>query len=363
MLKPLAVFIMSFQSVLIIRELSLQSIKFDLEQLIKQPVYIIQLLATTALILSIILLLNDKGIWWISSAVGIILTQFIVISSWQSMKLLIIPNIIILVVVIVGYFTWSFNSQIMSETSQIIKNYDYSSDLVKAEDLNSLPSPIKRWLENSNIIGKEYIRMVYLEQKGHLRLEPDQKWIESKAKQYFLVDQPSFIWSVKTEMNNIPILGRDLYYEGKGEMLIKLASIIPVVNEKDNKKLSEATLQRYLGEIVWFPSAALSDYIVWQEIDDYSAKAIMTYEGVSGEATFYFNKDYDLVKFLADRYKDVDDDKRTLWQAKVIEIGEFNGIRMPIKLEASWLPQNEEEFMWYQFEVTKIKYNEKVPIS
>ncbi|MDN5330561.1 MAG: hypothetical protein PWP35_2348 [Bacteroidales bacterium] len=36
-------------------------------------------------------------------------------------------------------------------------------------------------------------------------------------------------------------------------MLIKVNSLIPVVNEKGNK-LDEGTLQRYLGEIVWFPS-------------------------------------------------------------------------------------------------------------
>ena len=89
----------------------------------------------------------------------------------------------------------------------------------------------------------------------------------------------------------------------------------------------------------------------------------MTYQGISGEATFYFNKDYDLEKFEANRFKDVDDDRRTLWQAKVIEINEANGIRIPTKLEASWLPEDEEEFMWYQFEVTKIEYNEKVPLS
>src|SRR6056297_3598553 len=104
MLKSLAIFIMSFQSILIIRELSLQSTEVDLGKLLRQPVYIIQLLAASAFILSIILLLNDKKIWWITSTLGLILTQLIILNNWQSLKLLIIPNIIIFLVVIGGYF-------------------------------------------------------------------------------------------------------------------------------------------------------------------------------------------------------------------------------------------------------------------
>lgn len=359
MIKSLSIIMMSIQSVIIIRRLSTQSVQVSLKELITQPIYLTQLMVAGAFILSIILILSNKKIWWIPSSLGLILAQYVIISNWQDLKLLTIINIIIFILVLVGYFAWSFNLQISSEISELIQREDYSKELVKYEDLNDLPKPVKRWLEKSNIVGKEHIESVYLEQKGLLRLDPDQKWLEATAKQYFDIVEPAFLWTVETEMNNIPIVGRDLFYKGKGEILIKLASVFPVANEKDHPKLNEATLQRYLGEIVWFPSAALSDNITWEEIDDFSAKAIMTYEGVRGEATFYFNQNYELDKFLALRYKDVKDEKRTLWQAKVIEIGEFNGIKIPIKLEASWLLQDNEEFMWYQFEITNIKYNNK----
>ena len=45
------------------------------------------------------------------------------------------------------------------------------------------------------------------------------------------------------------------------------------------KEIDQGALLRYLGEIVWVPSAALSDYITWEEMDSTTARATMSYEG------------------------------------------------------------------------------------
>ncbi len=37
-----------------------------------------------------------------------------------------------------------------------------------------------------------------------------------------------------------------------------------------------------------YPSAALNDYIKWEEIDEHSARAAMTWQGVSGSMVFTF---------------------------------------------------------------------------
>ena len=47
--------------------------------------------------------------------------------------------------------------------------------------------------------------------------------------------------------------------------------------KESGEKMDEATLQRYLGEMVWFPSALLNPYVSWEVIDPLSAKATVTY--------------------------------------------------------------------------------------
>ena len=59
---------------------------------------------------------------------------------------------------------------------------------------------------------------------------------------------------------------------------------------------------RYLGEIVWVPSAALSDYITWEEMDSTTARATMSYGGITASGIFKFDENGDFVSFEADRY-------------------------------------------------------------
>ena len=59
---------------------------------------------------------------------------------------------------------------------------------------------------------------------------------------------------------------------------------------------------RYLGEIVWVPSAALSDYITWEEMDSTTARATMSYGGITASGIFKFDENGAFVSFEADRY-------------------------------------------------------------
>ncbi len=359
-LKRLTILALIIQSIYLIRELSTKTVEIGFFKALSLPEYIIFLLASAILIVTIILLIGNRRLWWVGGLFSVITYQIILIRYVSSITLLAF-NITLFILVLIGFFFWQFHYQYKKLVQSIL---DYEIDdkkVVIRDDLLSLPKPVRKWLEKSNVVGSEFIQKAYLEQDGQLRLQPDQKWLDSSAKQFFNAIEPSFIWVVETKMNNIPILGRDLFFKGKGSMLIKIASLFAVVNEKSSKKLNEATMQRFLGEIVWFPTAALSKYIKWKEIDDFSAKAIMSYKNVEGEATFFFDKNYNLDKFLAYRFRDVKDDKRTLWEAKVIKTKKINGILIPVELEASWIPEKDDKFTWYKFKIKNVKYNEKVP--
>ncbi len=142
-------------------------------------------------------------------------------------------------------------------------------------------------------------------------------------------------------------------------MLIKLNSLINVVNEQ-GEKLDEGTLQRYLGEMVWFPSLALSPYITWEPIDDTTAKATMTYEGTTGSGTFYFNTNGDVTKFSALRYKGNEEGaNRHEWIMNISEHKTFEGIKVPAVMSSTW-KLDEGDWTWLKLEVKDIQYNENV---
>jgi hypothetical protein len=155
----------------------------------------------------------------------------------------------------------------------------------------------------------------------------------------------------------VNVAGRDKFIEGKGEMLIKIFSLFPVVNSRDNEKIHTGTIQRYLGEIVWFPSAAVSPYITWEAIDDFSAKAFMTYKGTTGRGIFYFNEKGDFIKYSAQRYMGSEEDaKRKEWIITVRESTVMNGIKIPVKMDATWKLES-GDWTWLKLEITDIDYN------
>lgn len=142
--------------------------------------------------------------------------------------------------------------------------------------------------------------------------------------------------AISTQMNSIlKVAGRDKFENSNGEMTIKLFSLIPVADAKNHEKVSQATLQRYLAEIVWLPSAALSSCIKWDSLGEYSAKATMEFKGTIGSGEFHFDEKGNFKKFVALRYQDSTAKKPPEWTVVTTQIEERNGIKTPVECEAS----------------------------
>ncbi len=334
---------------------------YGVEQLIghvSKSTGILWLIATLLFLGTFYFIVAGNSWWWLPALAAVVLSQILIIFYWHDAKFGTIPNLVILLAVVIAFALWNFHAQVNRETGSLLAEVSITEKIITAEMINDLPAPVQRWLNYSGIVGKEQIHTVYLKQKGLMKLRPEQtKWMESEAEQYFNLDRPSFTWQVKTAMFGLPVVGRDLFQNGQGEMLIKLGGLIPVVNIADNLKLSESTMQRYLGEIVWFPSEAVSPYIKWEPIDGYSARATMSFEGTEGTAVFHFDDQGKPVKFVASRYRDINDENPTEWVVTIKEIQNVNGIRIPTRLETTWM-LDEDEFTWYQFEIYDVRYND-----
>ncbi len=180
--------------------------------------------------------------------------------------------------------------------------------------------------------------------------------MSATALQYTAMDKPAFIWTVDAKMNALlHFKGRDKFEKGKGEMLIKLNALINVVNAQ-GEKMDEGTLQRYLGEMVWFPSLALSPYITWEPVNDTTATATMTYGGSTGSGTFYFSPAGDVLKFAAMRYQGNEADaKRRPWSMDITAYKTFEGLRVPALMTSTWQLE-EGDWTWLKLEVMEVEY-------
>lgn len=331
----------------------------QLTQPIAKSAGVLWLLTFLFFVIAGALLAFKKDSWWMVAIPAVILSQMLILVSWEDAKFGTIANIIVIIGIVIGYGVWNFNRTTNKELQSLLPAHSLPSEWITEADLAGLPPVVQRWLKRANIIGKERIYTVHLFQKGKMRTTPQGAWMPVEAEQYFTTDSPGFIWVADVKM--MPILhlsGRDKFVNGKGNMLIKALSLVSVADAKGAETDQGAAL-RYLAEIIWFPTAALNHYIHWEEIDASSAKATLTYGDRTVSGIFYFNLDSDMIGFEAHRYYDRKGGA-TLekWHIESTEYGERNGIRMPVASEVTW-KLKEGDFTWYKLKIPNVIYNQR----
>jgi len=331
----------------------------ELTMNVSKPAGIFWLLVALMLVAAAVLFFLDIKIWWIIGSAAIILSQVLILLAWNDAKFGTIANVIILIVLLPAAGNYFFNSMVVKERKELLSNVlSPSTKIISAEDINHLPPIVQTWLTNSGVVGKPQVTFGRLKQKGEMKTSPDGRWMEFEAEQYFDLIKPSFIWTTEVEMMPLIYLnGRDMLIDGEGEMIIKLLSLINVVNEGHNEKMNSGTMIRYLAEICWFPSAALNDYLAWEEIDSLSAKATMKLDNKNVSGIFRFNENGEMISFEADRYYGGGEDaKLERWVIETIESKEIDGYHIPVKSKVIW-KLKEGDYNWLNLEITDLNVN------
>lgn len=255
---------------------------------------------------------------------------------------------------------WQFEKKINSELEKLKESNFKSSNgkIIKNEDLQQLPFPVKKWLASVGIIGNRKIKAVKLKQSGVMKLKPGQeKYFKPEAEQYISVSEPGFLWQIDLKiMPLIKTTGRDYFYRGNASMLIKLAYLLPIVDQKSNSKINESALHRFLLEVPWYPTAALNKYLKWEKIDSSSARATINYQGMKAAADFIFDQEGNLLRTEAMRYKESNENtKRLKCTGELKEYTTVDGISIPRKIDVSWYLDS-GKFTWFKIELDEISF-------
>jgi hypothetical protein len=226
-----------------------------------------------------------------------------------------------------------------------------------------LPEVMQRYLSYAHVVGKEPMRMVRLKQQGFMRTQPGQKWMPLVAEQYFTTNPPAFLWHCT--MRPFPlawISATDRFVGGHGSMVIKLMSFINVGNAH-GPEMDQGELQRYLAEMICFPTAWLSAAIEWQAIDASSVRATFRDSGVTGSVVLHVNEHGQLTHVTADRYKEEHGHYLLApWSAQCNEYQEVEGMCIPTRIEITWHLAS-GEFTWFRVKITEIEYNQSGKVT
>jgi hypothetical protein len=194
---------------------------------------------------------------------------------------------------------------------------------------------------------------VRLRQQGEFDL--GRGWMPFTAEQYFTIDPPGFVWKASFQMAPmLSVTGRDRYRAGVGSIDMRLLSLVPVAR-KAGGGLNQGALLRFLGEMQWFPAAALSDYIHWEAVDATSARATMSYGGITASMTFVFGANGRLLEERATRYNDARG-RDEAWVNRNDADREIDGRVVPVVGEARW-EYADGPFPYIRWTITSLEHD------
>jgi len=228
-------------------------------------------------------------------------------------------------------------------------------------ELIGLPAPVQRYFRLVLRDGQPMVREAEVHHVGTFQLGKDDKgWKPFDSVERFIINRPGFLWSASIRMmTGVHMLVRDRYLTGEGGLHAAIGGILTMSRPQASHQLAEGSLQRFLAEAIWMPTALLpSEHLQWTPIDDTTAKATLTDGANSVPLIFRFNTTGEIVQAHATaRFFEKNGGYTPLpWTSRCWNYAERGGMRIPLDAEVLWhIPEG--DFPYWRGHITWVEYD------
>lgn len=237
-----------------------------------------------------------------------------------------------------------FDRDIQRRVGDLVAANESQPGTVTDGDIAAVPGPIQRHLESVLGLPQPRIRRVNIHQQGNFRLGSN--WHPFTATQWVSTQPPAFLWDATIEMAPlVPVRVVDRYQDREGVLEARIRSLLPVAQAGPGHAMNEGELLRYLAEMVWYPTALLSDSIEWETVDDDAAAATLRDGNVTASATFHIGENDTIERVTGRRYRQ-DEDSYGEWVGHFEEYERRSGILVPTTGEVAWDTRGGEQPYW-----------------
>ena len=285
-----------------------------------------------------------------------IISQILIISTWQDAKFGSIANVVIILVAIVAIASKNFEKQYTKDVKKHLSETSKEQpDLLIEADIRHLPLPVQKYLRYCNVLNKPKVKNFKVVFDGQMR-EKGKDWFIFRSTQYNFLENPTRLFFMKAKMFGAPVLGYHCYQNVTASMKIKLLGFFNVVNIKGNEMNQAETVTVFNDLCLMAPAALIDKRIEWTAVDNLTAKATFKNGGNKITATLYFNEQGQLVNFTSDDRYAIAAMKRYRFSTPVKNYAEIGGRNIWTYGEAIW-HYPDGEFVYGKFNLKSIEYN------
>lgn len=293
---------------------------------ISKEMGLLWLLSFALFSLMAVMMFLDNKFWWSFGILGVILSQVLIIFSWHDAKYGTIANVIILLISIIGFFTWKYYSKYQHEVQMNLnQSIEYPIPNLEEKDIIQLPEAVQKYIKYSGCVGKPKVYNFKVEFIGKIRKDENSDWMPFKSEQYNFMSQSTRLFFMKAEMKHLPVAGYHSFNNGKAVMDIRLFSTFKV-QYMDGPEMDKAETVTFFNDMCCMAPATLIDNrIKWEVLEKNKVNAIFTNNDITITAQLDFNDEGQLINFISnDRYS-ADVNTGLPWETPLKNYKNING--------------------------------------
>lgn len=318
------------------------------------------LLATLLLLSAVVLLSISNNHWWIPASVAVLLSQGLIINTWQDAKFGTIANLLILLGIVIGIGSWHFSRMYRLDVQTgLVQSLQHTPDILTETDLTPLPEPVQRYLRYSGVVGQPKITHFKLCFSGQIRKNEQSEWMPFHSEQFNFMEPATRLFFMKAEMKKLPVDGYHKFADGDAFMDIRLLSLFRVQYQHGAEMDTAETVTFFNDMCCLAPATLIDPRIQWLETAGNNVKASFTNHGISITAWLYFNDQGQLINFTSgDRYAAGEDNlmRQIPWSTPLRNYQTIEGGQHPVDAETIY-HYPEGQLCYGTFQLTGLAYN------
>jgi hypothetical protein len=253
---------------------------------------------------------------------------------------LIVLLLVVLAAVILYIADRLFYKSFRKQTDKALGNAGPSAGSVVTEkDLERLPPVVAKFMRYSGVLEKKRARTMRLHHTGTFRPGADRKMMPIKGEYALTADPPAFLWFGRIRLlPGITFSAFDGFFEGRGQMKVKVLSLMTVV-DSHSAETTQSAFGRCVAEMSMMPSFFLDERrIAWTASGEASAACTVTEGGLTAKAEMFFGADGRLEKIVVERYYERGGGTSTLekFTGAGSEFKDFDGLRLASVFDGYW---------------------------
>jgi len=191
--------------------------------------------------------------------------------------------------------------------NQFLQDIRSSKNRLDTDDLSKCPDPVRRYLNYALNGNNQQNVLVRLKHASWIQINLDSNFYEDQNWKYLVaehlvrLDRPAFFWQALIHLGwEFWLKGWVVFSPHKNELVWTWMGTVPLI-QRNESDIKTNGLGQFLLQLPWYPMAMIpSDYLQWEAMDDTSARAILSTDGITVTGIFHFSPEGKVVRLITD---------------------------------------------------------------